>query len=851
MVILRLVRRSLAQRFLQSTLLLVGVALGVAMVIAIDLANSAASQAFSLSARSVRGRASHSITGGPGGLPTALYTQLRRETGLRKVAPVISEQVRVDGLGERSLRLLGVDPFAEAPFRDYLSDGQNADYQAFARLLGEPGLVLLSQPMAARYGVAPGDSLTLRSGDRLATIQVAGLLQPSSRVSAQALDDLLLTDIATAQEFLGRPGYITRIDLLLPDDQELGPLRALLPPGVALRAAQEDNDSLSQMTAAFEISLESLSLMALVVGVFLIYNTVVFSVVQRRPLIATLRALGASRRQVFAFILGEALFAGAVGTLAGLGLGLIFGRVTVALVTQTISDLYFTVNVQGLPVAPQTLLRGVVAGLLASVGAACLPALEATRTPPAGAMLRSGLEQRARRLLPRASAAAVILAVLGGVLLRLPGDNIRLAFIALTAFIIGGALLSPLGLNLLLRGLTPLTGRLFGVSGRMAPRAVLRSLSRSAVAVAALTVAVSVIVGVGMMIGSFRSAVANWLDVTLGADIYVSTTLFAGNRSSGDTQDIDPAILDELQALPGVARTAWVRSVAVAAPDYPQLPLVNLDVVSDDVSQGKRRYAWLQVPHAWQALGAGQLLVSESFAFRRGIGPANDRLTLLTDRGPQTFPVVGVYYDYSTDQGAVLMDAAVYRTYYDDPWISSAALFLEAGAFPDALLNRLREETLVGKNLLARANSELRADVFELFERTFLITGALQLLATGVAFIGILSALLALQLEHTRQYGVLRACGMVPAQLWRYTLLQTGLMGATAGALSLPIGMLVALVLVTVVNLRSFGWALAVTLQPETLATAFAVALGAALLAGVYPAWRLGRLATALALRSE
>ena len=851
MVILRLVRRSLAQRFLQSTLLLVGVALGVAMVIAIDLANSAASQAFSLSARSVRGRASHSITGGPGGLPTALYTQLRREAGLRKAAPVISEQVRVDGLGERSLRLLGVDPFAEAPFRDYLSDGQNADYQAFARLLGEPGLVLLSQPMAARFGVAPGDSLTLRSGDRLATVQVAGLLQPSSRVSAQALDDLLLTDIATAQELIGRPGYITRIDLLLPDDQELAPLRALLPPGVALRAAQEDGDSLSQMSDAFEISLESLSLMALVVGVFLIYNTVVFSVVQRRPLIATLRALGASRRQIFAFILGEALFAGVVGTLAGLGLGLIFGRVTVALVTQTISDLYFTVNVQGLPVAPQTLLRGVVAGVLASVGAACLPALEATRTPPAGAMLRSGLEQRARWLLPRASAAAIALAVLGYALLRLPGDNIRLAFIALTAFIIGGALLSPLALNLLLRGLTPLTGRLFGVSGRMAPRAVLRSLSRSAVAVAALTVAVSVIVGVGMMIGSFRSAVANWLDVTLGADIYVSTTLFAGNRSSGDTQDIDPAILDELQALPGVARTAWVRSVAVAAPDYPQLPLVNLDVVSGDVSQGKRRYAWLQVPDAWEALGAGQLLVSESFAFRRDIGPANDRLTLLTDRGPQTFPVAGVYYDYSTDQGAVLMDAAVYRAYYDDPWISSAALFLEAGASPDALLNRLREETLVGKNLLARANSELRADVFELFERTFLITGALQLLATGVAFIGILSALLALQLEHTRQYGVLRACGMSPGQLWRYTLLQTGLMGATAGALSLPVGMLVALVLVTVVNLRSFGWALELTLQPESLATAVAVALGAALLAGVYPAWRLGRLATALALRSE
>ncbi|MDE0608414.1 MAG: FtsX-like permease family protein [Anaerolineaceae bacterium] len=850
-MILRLVQRSLAQRFLQSTLLLIGVALGVAMVIAIDLANSAASQAFALSARSVRGRATHSIAGGPGGLPTALYTQLRREAGLRNAAPVISRQVRVDGLGERALRLLGVDPFAEAPFRDYLAEGGSIDLRIFTRLASEPGLVLPSQPLAERFGVAPGDDLTLRSGDRIVTVRVAGLLQPTGRVSSQALDDLLLTDIATAQELLGMAGRITRIDLLLPPEQDLDALRALLPAGVTLSAAQEDDDSLSQMTEAFEISLESLSVMALVVGVFLIYNTVVFSVVQRRPLIATLRALGASRRQIFAFILGEALIAGALGTLAGIGLGLIFGRVTVALVTQTISDLYFSVNVQGLPVAPRTLLRGIAAGVLASLGAACLPALEATFTPPAGAMLRSGLEGRARRLLPLASGAALALALLALALLQMPGGNIRLAFIALTAFIVAGAALAPLALTLLLRALTPVTGRLFGVSGRMAPRAVLRSLSRSAVAVAALTVAVSVIVGVGMTIASYRNAVSNWLDVTLAADIYVSTTLFAGNRSQGDTRDVDPAIVAELQALPGVAQAVWVRAVAVDAPDYPQLPPVNLDVVSGDVTQGERRFAWLGVEDAWTALDEGQLLVSESFAFRRGIDPDNARLTLQTDRGPRSFPVAGVYYDYSSDQGTVLMEAVTYRAHYDDPWISSLGLILEDGASLADLLERLRGDILADKNLLARANSELRADVFVLFERTFMITGALQLLATLVAFIGILSALLALQLEHTRQYGVLRACGMSPVQLWRYTLLQTGLMGVTAGALSLPVGALVALVMVRVVNLRAFGWALTPTLQAEALATAFAVAVGAALLAGIYPAWRLGRLATALALRSE
>ena len=853
--IFRLSRRYVARRFLQSLLFVLGVALGVAMVIAIDLANGSASRAFNLSAASIAGKATHRITGGPGGLPTEVYTRLRRELGLRAAAPVITAYVRGVNLGDQPLRLFGVDPFAEPPFRSYLTAAQvdgggQAAFDALSAFIAEPNTLLMSQPLAERFGVRVGDTITLRANNARSDMRIVGLLQPEDRLSAQAVDDLLLTDIATAQEIVGRPGLITRVDLILPAGYDLGRIEALLPPGAALVPARDDGDTLGQMTAAFELNLQALSLLALVVGVFLIYNTVTFSVVQRRPVLGTLRALGATRRQVFALILGEALLLGAVGTALGLGLGIIFGRAAVGLVARTISDLYFSVSVQGVAVDALTLAKGAAVGLVASLLTALLPSYAATTTPPAGTLRRSDIEQRSRRLLPLVTLGAAALVAGGLLLLGLPTTSVLVGFGGLFAIVVGGALFTPAALVLAMRLAAAPGGRLFGALGRMAPRAVARALSRTSVAVAALTVAVSVIVGVGVMIDSFRDSVAGWLDTTLGADIYISPPLLTANRAS---VDVDPAIVGDIAALPGVARVVTSRQVSVAAPAYPALPPVNLNSADGDVTASQRRFAWLAAPPGayFPALDAGGVMVSEPFAFRRGITPQNHTLTLLTDRGPRAFDVIGVYYDYSTDQGTVFMSSAVYRQFYDDPYISSLALFLDAGTDPAAVIDTLQRETLVGTDLQAQDNRTLRAGVFEVFERAFAITVALRLLATVVAFIGILSALLALQLEQAREYGVLRAIGLTPRQLWQYTLLQTGLMGAVAGLLALPVGLVLALVLIYSINVRSFGWTMQLAVAPGELVVAFLVALAAALAAGLYPAWRLGRTLTARALRSE
>ena len=872
-IILRLAGRYIERRLLQSVLFVIGVALGVAVVIAIDLANGSASRAFVLSTESITGRATHQIIGGPGGLPTDLFTELKVDLGVQDAAPVVEDYVRALDLGDRPLRLLGVDPFAEPPFRSYLTNvtiagssnaasaapraGTSA-FDALTAFIAQPRTVVISQQVADRYGIQPGDPITLQLPSGRVDVTVVGLLQTSDPTSAQAFDNLMLTDIATAQELVGEPGKISRIDLILPDGYDLAPIQALLPAGASITTPSQTSGALGQMTAAFELNLQALSLLALVVGVFLIYNTVSFSVVQRRAVLGILRSIGATRRQIFTLILGEALVLGLVGTLLGLGLGMIAGRGTVNLVSQTISDLYFAVDVQRVTVAPLTLLKGVAIGIGASLIAAVIPSLAATNTPPAGSLRRSQVEEQTRRLLIPVTLAALALNLIGVLLLLIPTNSLVVSFASLFSVVVGGALLTPFVLIMAMRLVTPLMSAIFGVLGRMATRAVSRSLSRTAVAVAALTVAVSVIVGVSVMIDSFRWTVSDWLDTTLGADIYISAPSVTATRAQGD---LDPALAGEVAAVAGVDHVITGRNVSVVAPDYPNLPPVNLNIADGEIVSSARRFVWntagdnylsvLREKPAADSGIAGYVMVSEPFAFKRGITQEHNRITLLTDQGAQTFAVVGVYYDYSTDQGSVFMIRSLYEQYFNDPYISSLAVFLSPGADGAQVIEAIRSQVLAGTELVAQSNRALRASVFDVFERTFAITAALRLLAVVVAFIGILSALMSLQLEQTRQYGVMRAIGLTPRQLWNYTLIQTGLMGVTAGALALPIGLALALILITVINVRSFGWTMRIVLLPEELVLAFGVAVIAALAAGVYPAGRLARVVTARALRNE
>ncbi len=858
MTLLKTGLRYLLRRPLQSILCILGVALGVAMVIAIDLANGSAARAFELSTETVAGRATHQIVGSGAGLDEAIYRRLKVELGVREAAPVVESYAIAVELDQQPLRVLGVDAFAEAPFRSYLGQGNVSLRQNdLTDFFVQPDALLIGQETAARYGLRPGDALTLRAGDARRTMRIAGILNPADERSRRALDGLAIVDISTAQELFNMAGRLSHIDLIADERTEAGRallerIRAVLPPGAAIVKPSARSQSVESLTDAFRLNLTALSLLALVVGMFLIYNTITFSVVQRRPIIGTLRCLGVTQAEVFRQILLETLLLSAIGGVLGIGLGILLGRGAVGLVSQTINDLYYTVNVRSVEVDPWTLVKGFGLGLAASLLAALAPAYEATSIPPITALRRSAGEQRVRWLLPRVALAGLVMLAVGAAMLLLSRAlvvNLGGIFFVL----IGLALASPMATIGLMGALQPLLDRLAGLVGRLSARGMVNAISRTAIAIASLMVAVSVIIGLQSMINSFRTTVESWLDASLTADVYIAPPATGINASNAT---IAPSVVADFEALPDVSDVTLFRRVSVdfrtADAEYRQASLL---AIRSNRERSARTFVWTSRPAdgLWASMaGQDEVQVSEPFANKYGITPQNNRLLLRTDQGERAFQVVAVYYDYASDAGVVVMRYETYRRYWEDAQISSLALYVnparvsDLGAFVDQLRRRF-----AGRDLVISANRELRADALAIFERTFTITGALNLLATVVAFIGVLSALMALQIERTRELGMLRANGMTLRQLWRMTLLETGLMGGTAGLLAMPTGFLLALILVYIINLRSFGWTIRLDLQWETFAQAMLVAIVSALLAAIYPMLRLGKLEITRAIREE
>lgn len=831
----------------QSALMILGIALGVAVMVSIDLANASVSRAFKLSSEAVTGKATHKILPSGSGLDEGVYVRLRRAGIDFPAAPVISAYVSSPQLGSQPVQLLGIEPFSDSAFRNYLGVANSAQSDVGIDLLTQPGAVVISADQAERFNLLPGELLSIDYNGRTVSVTIVGTIQPADSLARRALQGILLADIATVQELTGRLGELDRIDLILPADSEeaAAKINSLLPAGVVLAEVEARQGSLAEMTRAFQLNLTALSLLALVVGLFLIYNTMTFSVVQRRPLFGTLRSLGVSRREVFFLIAVEAVFVGLVGSSAGVLLGILLGQNTVSLVTQTVNDLYFTTTIRDLGIPVGSLLKGFFLGLAATVATAVPPAVEAAAVEPRAALLRSGLETKTRSAVWLATLVGLILVGLGLLAFQLPGADLIFGLGGTLLVLTGLAMLAAIGMLAILKAVAPLSGRIFGYLGRMAPRNLINALSRTSVAVSALMVAVAVTIGVSLMINSFRYTVGVWLEQTLQGDVYISAPSFAANQS---TAEIDPDVYPQVATWPGIQRVDLLRTTRVNSA-YGELQLS----ASQNPDIGfERIFKEIRIPReeVYAEMQKGGILLTEPLANRLDL-EVGDRFRIETPSGSQEFPIIGVYYDYSSSQGFVMMALSVYRELWQDSAVTAMALRLPPETDPDRLAEDLSAGIRTGQKLTIRPNLALRRDVMEVFERTFAITAALRILATVVAFIGVLSTLLLLTLEKQREIGILKALGLSGRELWKLVMLETSLMGLVAGLLAAPTGYILALILIRVINLRSFGWTLQLSAQPSAFLFSIAIALTAALLAGILPAWRLSRMAAADAIRFE
>lgn len=842
--------RHYLRRPAQLALALIALAAGVATIVAVNIAIASSRRALELSMRAVNGPATQIITGGPQGLDEKLYVRLFTHALLSDspqpvYAPVVEGYVTVQG---RVMQLIGVDPFASAAL-----EGPRVTTNAG----GVAGTTLgtlrhwLLEPGAVAMAASAAHQLGLRVGERVA-VDIGGVRREATLIrltsGAQPGDEtLIVTDIAQAQEWLGLLGHLTRIDVRMPRGAAgrtaLASLRRELPPGARLEQAAGQMHETLDMTSAFSTNLTAMSLLALLVSALLIYGAVSFTVVQRRRSIAILRALGATRREVLTVVLVEAAALGAAGAGLGVLLGLAVGHGLVRLVSQTVNDLYYVVAVQQVTLPAGTIIEALAAGIGTALLAALLPALEVAGSAPQLGLRRSVLEGRAALASRGLAWLSLALALAAGALIACSSRSVLAGFAALFLLLCSVAALTPSVLRILARVASRALSRVSSV-GRLALEDVAGSLSRTGVAVAALGMAVAAMIGVSIMVESFRVSVRHWLTQTMRADIYVAAP---GPGAGRPERRIDPAVLDALLATAGIADHSVSRSVAVRSSRgeiaLDALRLAPGSYSGIDLTAGDRRTVWSDYDR-------GALLLSDSLAWRLSLRPGQF-LSLVTASGPRRFPIAGIYHEYGSGLGSAMISLEVYRRLWRDDAVTAVGLYLAPGVAAAAEIPRLQAAAAGRQALLIRSNAGIRAMSLDIFDRTFTITRVLYWLAAAIAAIGLVSALLAWELDRARELSVLRALGLTPRGAAALVAAQTVFMSCAALLAAMPAGLIIAVVLTKVIDRRAFGWRIDLHLHSAQLLNALALALAAALLAASYPAMRAATGPIAAQMREE
>jgi putative ABC transport system permease protein len=827
LVFYRLMVRPLLAEPVRTALTVLAIALGVAVVLAIDLAGTAAAGSFRSSMETLAGDSDLEVIAS-GGVPESVVGTLSELPFPVRISARI-EDYAIEVNTQHSFPLLGLDLIAEGEGHENAASSFHMERPEDAlKYLGQYDSIWVGQSL----GHKAGDRIKLLINDQVREYTVRGVY-PDANGNAAAV----VMDLAAAQVALNRFGGVDRILVKVPPTASLEEwqqrLRRALPEGVEVRAAGTGTDENRRMLAAFRWNLRLLSYIALVVGAFLIYNTISVSVVRRRAEIGIVRALGASRGTVLAAFFGEAASFGLIGALLGLPLGRLMASGAVRLMSATVEALYVSSRPGSIELNAGAVLTAMIVGIGVSVASAYSPAREASLVPPVEAMARGRREYTARVHKTRDLWIAVLLGLGAATASRAPAvaGKPLFGYLATLLLIVASALAVPALVDATTRSFSRLLGRILGVEAALASRSLSASLRRTSVLVGALSTAIAMMTAVGIMVGSFRQTVLLWMGDQLPADLYLRP---AGDPAADRHPTISPELADKIAALPGVAAIDRLREYEISYEGMPaELGSVELRLLRSyhkaDFLSGRASANVLA-----ELREANAVIVSEPFANKHHV-QKGDAITLSLGDRKSAFRIVDVFYDYSSERGAILMDRNTALRYLPDPAPSNLAIYIA----PDARLESVRaeiERASAGHRVLIFSNRDLRREALRIFDRTFAITYALEAVAVIVAVMGVAGALLALVIDRRRELGLLRFLGAASGQVRKLIMVEAGLLGLLATFAGVAQGFALSLILVFVINKQSFGWTIRFHWPVAVLLSALTVVYAATVLAGLYPA---------------
>lgn len=833
------------RNFTQSILAVLGVAVGIAVFVAVDLANDSAKQSFRNSAASIFGETEFQLIGSTSGIPEKVYADVVKSAELQPllniIKPIIDKQINLvdtDGV-EQKYRLLGINVINENVFsgtNNYGIDFLNS--QTGLNLFAE-NQVFVSSLLATTKQLSITDEFLVKGTNN--KISIVGFFQNDNSLQRELMQNVIITDISVAQNITNSKGVLSRIDISSIDRQNqqtaLDKWVSLLPSGVQLIPSYTYSDARKSITKSFDTNLLALSLLALLVGLYLIYNMMTFSIHRRKNLFGTLRAIGVTKNEIFSLVLVEGLLIGLLGAILGIMLGMLLAYFLLGLISSTINYQFFSSSPNTIEFETTIIYQALILGISGSIVSVLIPAWSASRIQPRELIDIYGKYSTYNNYHIILFFLGLLLCSIGYLITLAPLTNLIIGFIAMFLVIVGLSLTVPTITQMVLVVMSLILEKI----GRptiitLSVETIKNSLNTIAICIAALSVSIAMTIGIGCMIQSFRATVEEWLDQSLVADIYIAPPTLGFGQ---DLKGIDDEFIRYASDIPEINYISQLGSYEIFKDGY----LLNLIVVDsaekifDDVVQlkeGEKKDIWKDF------IQTDSILISEPLAFQKDI-KLNDSFDILTDKGLKSFNVRGIYYDYSSTSGIAMVSKQVYDNYWNDSKVTSLALYLNDPEKSESVSNELLDKLDTDWDLQIISSKKLNDASMEIFDKTFEITFVLRSISLIVAFIGILGAISAIILSRAREFSILKSIGFTNNQLRSIIGNQTLIIGIISGLISIPLGIIITNLLIQIINKQSFGWSIPMQLLPSVFIEGIIVAILSAVLASIYPSVKISR----------
>jgi putative ABC transport system permease protein len=801
----------------------IAVALGVSLTVSVDVSRSSAEEAFRKTVLRMSGNAPLQVTRGRHlGVEEAALAKLDAVPGLR-AAPVVQANTTTRGEQPASVTVMGLDLIRESVLKRWGDEG-TARVNPLS-FLGGVGIIV-SETFARARALKPGSSVALDTPLGVRRFSVAAVTSGSG-IAELFGGNVVVLPVRTVQQLFQKPGRFDRIELLVQGDVEAAAARAraALGPEYTVGPPPQSSAVLDEAMTRLE-ALMGIGVIALLVGVFITYNSVSICVAERLKEIGTLRALGATKPQIFGALLVEWGLGGFLGSVLGVWIGIVLARVLLRMTAGEVNQVTLVVDVGTLHVLPRTPVLGLLIGTLTSMAGAFFPSRRALRVPPVD-LIRQEAMTRAAAERFGATFAVGLASIAAGIALpllapALPNAGLASAFLAF----LGAGLAMPRISVAASRAVRPLLRRLFRLEGFLAADNLAKAPQRTALTVVALAGALGMLVATSAIIESFKVRGRRWIEeafpfhvsvnpVDLGSMLYADRPMPEGVRAAlGDMEEVDLLYAARAVLLGHGERDIMVLGVEMEG--YARMQALHGG--QGYVAAGQR-----------EALRSGRgVVVSGNYAVLHGTG-VGKTLELATRKGPRAFEIVGTYEDYIWPQGAVYLELAVYQELWEDPSVSYLDVRFKPGV-PVAEGKRRVEERLrrLG-TLFVYDVDQLKAVSDETLDRTLRFANAQVGVAALIGFLGIINTLLISVIGRTREIGLLRAVGMTRPQVGRMILAESLFLAWMGGLLGVALGLLGARGPLLFHVERISGYAMPLSIPW----TAIALSLGAALVLGV------------------